>query len=725
MNKVFHINLGGYPFTIDEDAYEYLNQYLKAIHNHFKQSEGYEEITSDIEARLAELFQENLAGRTIVTIKDIQNAISVMGRPEDFGADSISEDAHAGSEGQQGSKNEKEYRTGKRLFRDIDDKVVGGVCSGLAAYFGIQDPLWVRLFFVLLAATGGFGIPLYLILLFILPKAITAADKLAMRGAPINVSSIAKQIEEGMEQISQKVNEFGSDLNNKKKVPFSGADARSAIEKGVAALGEAFAYVIYLLGKIFRPLLFLAGGILIISLLATWIGLIVGGTFVFPLAGFLTPGATMASVMAFANVFFLVGIPIISLILLFARFAFRTRISRYWRAGMWSFWLVNLISLGILGVWFGRQFDTSAKNVQNIPLSGLHSDTLEVRFTETPYGDSHNRFGDIRLMGDLLVSEDVHLNIEKSDNGSFELTRTYYSQGIGQQEAGRLAAAIDYQVSNTGNQLNLSPEFALAKSNKWRGQRVELTLKVPVGKFIRLNNEVQNRVSNVDVVENAEFWRSDEHLWRMQADGLSCFDCKQLSENEDGSREKGFDESNFKSIRVEGDMRISVEKGDYYKIRVTGAQGDINAIEVKQSGSTLYISSKEENPSEVIRLYITMPNLESFIAENTDDIKIQGFEEQNLQLSTKGESECKADIKVDNLSIVLDEKATMVLIGSGKTLKASVDDNAKLDANLYEVKTGDVNLFNGEMELNVKDTLRQKVEEGNVRVTGNPVLIKE
>ena len=84
MKKVLNINLGGYPFTIDDDAYEHLDIYLKTIHGHFENSEGYEEITNDIESRMAELFQEQLGNHPIVTINDVKNVIAIMGTPEDF-----------------------------------------------------------------------------------------------------------------------------------------------------------------------------------------------------------------------------------------------------------------------------------------------------------------------------------------------------------------------------------------------------------------------------------------------------------------------------------------------------------------------------------------------------------------------------------------------------------------------------------------------------------------
>lgn len=220
MNKVFNINLGGYPFTIDDDAYDHLRSYLKTIHDHFRQSEGYEEITTDIESRMAELFQEKLEGHPIVTLSDVKNVIAIMGTPEDFGADPFEEEAPKSSSGKK--KGKFRIKTGKRMFRNPEQEVIGGVCSGIAAYFGIQDPLWVRLLFIALFFTGGFSVLPYIILWAVLPRAETASDRLAMRGETANVSNIGKIIEEELEHVSQKVHELGDELKaefgSKKKV---------------------------------------------------------------------------------------------------------------------------------------------------------------------------------------------------------------------------------------------------------------------------------------------------------------------------------------------------------------------------------------------------------------------------------------------------------------------------------------------------------------------------
>ncbi len=228
MNKVININLGGYPFIIDEDAYAHLDTYLKTIHRHFRSSEGYDEITSDIESRLAEIFQEILDGRTIVMTKDIKETIAIMGTPEEFGAEPIEDDEPVAT-----SKDRKStFKTGKRLFRNPEDEVIGGVCSGVAAYIGIQDPLWVRLAFVLIGISGGFGIPMYVILWAILAKAETASDRLAMRGEPINVSNIGKTIEDEIHNFSNKVSEIGGEFASKKKILSQEVMQETPLRKG-------------------------------------------------------------------------------------------------------------------------------------------------------------------------------------------------------------------------------------------------------------------------------------------------------------------------------------------------------------------------------------------------------------------------------------------------------------------------------------------------------------
>ncbi len=214
MKKTIQVNLSGQVFTLDEDAYDRLSAYLNQISRLYDRSAGKEEILQDIEVRIAELFIEKLGElRQVVSLRDVDSVIEIMGRPEQFEGDFDGESEASRSS----TYEENEYRA-RRLFRDPDDQVIGGVCSGIGYYFGI-DPLWVRIAFVLALVVFGTGVLFYIILHIIVPEAKTASEKLHMRGEPVNIGSIGKSIEE-------ELNAFGERFSNS-----GGAFGRSSGKK--------------------------------------------------------------------------------------------------------------------------------------------------------------------------------------------------------------------------------------------------------------------------------------------------------------------------------------------------------------------------------------------------------------------------------------------------------------------------------------------------------------
>jgi phage shock protein PspC (stress-responsive transcriptional regulator) len=191
MKKTLTINLGGVIYHIDEDAYLLLRDYLDKIKLELKSTEGDEEIYNDIEARIAEIISEKLKNnRQVVTISDIQEIIGIMGQPEDITGNEDSSRTRSGH---------KKY---KRMYRDPDDRMIGGVCSGLAAYWNL-DPTLVRVIFALLAFFGMAGIFIYLILWIVLPEAITVAQKLEMRGEDVTLSSITDFMKDEFENVKR------------------------------------------------------------------------------------------------------------------------------------------------------------------------------------------------------------------------------------------------------------------------------------------------------------------------------------------------------------------------------------------------------------------------------------------------------------------------------------------------------------------------------------------
>ena len=194
MKKTFSVNLGNRVFNIDEDAYLLLKGYLDRIEAYFAGETDREDIMSDIESRISELFSENLGiGKEVITLKDVEKVISIMGDPQEISGN--------------GEKHEKSYertyysRT-RRLYRDPDDRVFGGVSSGLGAYLGI-DPVIVRILFVIFFFIGGSGLIAYIILWIVVPEAMTTAQKLEMRGDPVNVDNIGKFVKDEFESVKK------------------------------------------------------------------------------------------------------------------------------------------------------------------------------------------------------------------------------------------------------------------------------------------------------------------------------------------------------------------------------------------------------------------------------------------------------------------------------------------------------------------------------------------
>ena len=202
MKTTITINLGGIVFHIDDDAYEMLHTYLIAIEKQFKNDDVRNEVMSDIEARLSELFTETLAGKRDVIMKeDVSKVVVIMGEPEDFMEEETTK-ASSDSSSWNSKRKRMNYKTAKRLFRDPDNRIIGGVCGGLGAYFNI-DPIVFRIIFVLIALGMGSGIIIYIILWIAIPEALTTAQKLEMRGEAITIENIKRAVREEFENVKK------------------------------------------------------------------------------------------------------------------------------------------------------------------------------------------------------------------------------------------------------------------------------------------------------------------------------------------------------------------------------------------------------------------------------------------------------------------------------------------------------------------------------------------
>lgn len=349
MKKTLTVNLGGTVFHIDEDAYRLLDNYLCNLKLHFRKQEGAEEIVDDIEARISELFLEKLnAGSQVITLADVEEVIARVGKPEDFGT--TDEEEKRTSSGTSAAS--ATYTSRRRLYRNSDDKILGGVMGGLAAYLG-WDPTLLRLLALVILICGyGTLIPVYIICWLVIPEARTAAEKLSMRGEAVTVENIGKTVTDGFEKMANGVNSY---MNSEKP--------RTFLQK----LGDAFVAVagfflkacLVVLAIIFSPVLFLLAIVFVALVIAAIAAAIGGGAILYeilpsvdwsPLAS-ISPLMTVAGSMAGIV---LVGIPLACIVYTILRQIFqwspmatglKWSLLILWILGL-AIFLINLSALG-------------------------------------------------------------------------------------------------------------------------------------------------------------------------------------------------------------------------------------------------------------------------------------------------------------------------------------------------------------------------------------------
>lgn len=566
MNKTVTINISGIIFHIEEDAFEALRTYLQRLRERFSREEGRDEIMADIESRIAELLKSKTSlSKEVVVMADVDEVIAVMGQPEAFEGEETADNQESAQnqtnnqEQQQQSGYTRRGYTRRRLFRDPDDRIVSGVCSGIGHYFDI-NPLWLRLAFAISFFVFGSGFLLYLILMVIMPKAETTAEKLEMRGEPVDVNNISRSIREDFDTFGRRVEDLGEEAtswarrkfgNKRYTSPPAGTNYSDYRYERSARRGESthfFTRVFDLIGRFFAIALLIVGIGLLIAFLTS--------TFTFSDIGPAVVGHNLHKVFSesyqyplFIVAFLLVfGIPILMLIYTAVRILFNIKVkNKVIGFTALSLWIIGVIIGIYVGVDTSGNFAESNRVTERFQLVNAKMDTLQIEVMIDPdmenrdYNNRYNRkyhygrrYSIFAQTGNEMKFGTHELHIVESKTDSFELVIYKYSQGQTYEQALLLARNVRYNLRQEGNRLIFPSYFTIGENQSWRAQNMMLELRVPRGKVIYLDKSASELIYDVENIQNVHDNDMTGRRWQMTASGLTCIDCGGL-ESMDGT----------------------------------------------------------------------------------------------------------------------------------------------------------------------------------------------
>ena len=621
MKKVININFQGRVIPIEESAYDILKQYIESLTKFFAHEEGKEEIINDIEGRIAELFGESLKkGSTCITDDDVNRIIASMGRPEDFEEDAASEQTtKTDASSTSNSSNNNSTSEPKKLFRDENHKVLGGVCAGFANYFGI-DPvimrvitiiffgatfipyliLWVvlpssastaigsqrkrlfrdpdekviagvcsglaqyfgisviipRLLFIIpflsfvfhFSHWGWWDFPhflsfsfspgsfiFYIILWLVIPEAKSSADKLEMKGEKVDLNNIKTTIQSDLEGFGKKAQQWGQEIGasvGSKSKQFSEEFSQTVSSKGkqfsteastvAKKAGRGLGDIIVLIFKIFAYFII---GVVLIAVVIALFSMGIALTSLTPLKPFIIANG-WEEVLVWGTLLFFIWVPVIGIItLIIRRIAGIKRNSKLIRYSFLSLWLIGLFCfIALISSLRNDYHYTNHAAEENITISNPKINKLELTAPNTI--KYYNRrwlkiepF--VKLDEDTVFVQNVKIRIVKSLSDSFTVTMVKLANGSSKREADNIASKIKYDIIQQDSLLKLDKGIGITQDQKFRNQHIILTIAVPVGKKIMVNDNIGwNDGFDVHIGFDGDNWESyyyqdqEEERWR-------------------------------------------------------------------------------------------------------------------------------------------------------------------------------------------------------------------
>jgi phage shock protein PspC (stress-responsive transcriptional regulator) len=509
MKETIKINLNQRLFDLDSDAYERLKKYLDSLKKYFqKSSKEAEEILQDIEQRMADLFEEKQTDKKqIITAEDVDEVIKMMGTIEDFEFESETSENETSSGHQEKDQASDPYqKENRRLHRDIDNNLLGGVCSGIAAYFNV-DIVWIRLAFVLLFLLKGAGLIAYIILWIVVPAARTTTQKLQMKGRPVNIENIEQSVKEEYNKVKENVRNY-SKSESFRRMQYTAGEVFST-------LGSVFLVILKVILVIIGISFAMAGIFLILGLLAIVpFSNLPHSTFQnMPFWDHLSPFMHNIPLFTFALAVVIL-VPLIGIIVSSIRAVFnikkRNNILSAFSWTIWSLAFVFIIVTIISGeMVLSREEKIEDETILKVPRDkSLIIAMDEASFTSVPMAHYnilgidilHNEDKDrCYVRPNFIISNSAdslfYLEIIRSSSFSFSGHDSHFYND-------------DYNWKLNDSVLNLDEYYIIDDNQAWTLPRIDVKLRVPTGKKVIMKGDAgrlfERRESDNKVLSDKE-----------------------------------------------------------------------------------------------------------------------------------------------------------------------------------------------------------------------------
>ena len=621
-----------------------------------------------------------------------------------------------------GKYNLPEQKNFRKMYRNPDERVLGGVSSGIAAYFGV-DVIIIRLLFVIFAIFGGTGILVYIVLWIALPEASSISDKVRMQGEPVTLENIESNIKKNL-NIDEKKEE--DTITKILLFPFR---LIAAILKGIGRiLGPVLMFIVEAVRVLAGVLMVFLGFILTFTFLVTTaalFGIINGGPFSSEVM--MNWGLPMDVISNSFPVLTVIAaglaviVPSIFLILL-GIWVIAKRIVFNATAG-WTLLAVFVISSIFLSI--------------NIPTiiyqfkeTGTHEETMEY-----PY-DGTTAILDINEVG----LDDYHgasLRLRGHADSVYRVVLRYDAQGPTRQRAIENAQMVEYNISRADSTFIFDSNLKFKENAVFRGQDMNATLYIPYGAKFIIKRPVRHILSNNLYSFNYSTSELNETIWTMQEEGgLTCLTCPEEEKPTDLSDSTFvFDSDDFSSMEtleafrelsITGPIVANIQRGDEFRLLISEAGASMwDAVQMTQDNLSLSLTLEESDQEILVPITIIVPDLEQIALGGSSKVIITDLEQEYFMVRIEDDASLTADVDITELELEMEDNSRVELYGSGRVLEVQLQGFASLSAYDYVTSAGEITARGqSRAEVNVKDNLTiDKSITARVEYKGDPNVV--